>query len=229
MKAMKNARTYYDVQHEKLAFKAELSFYRSIRSFVTGTYLDVACGVGYVFLFRKGIGCDFSKVAVQYAKAHFRDSDFIQSDSHYLPFRDGTFDSVSCLGSLEHFDRPKKALSEMTRVLKDEGVIVISVSNRRRWTSPLSFLGNILSRNSCKQPIETPYSVKDFMKMCEDVELSCITVINPHQIKFKTASRLFALPVKIACLIDSHIHPFLAREPLYICKKLRSRSRCARA
>jgi len=44
-----------------------------------------------------------------------------------LPFKDGEFDVVLCVAILEHLEEPIKAISEMRRVLKPGGKIIISV------------------------------------------------------------------------------------------------------
>lgn len=46
-----------------------------------------------------------------------------------LPFPDATFDHVFCIEVLEHVPNPFAALTEIRRVLKDEGVLVLSVPN----------------------------------------------------------------------------------------------------
>jgi len=46
---------------------------------------------------------------------------FVLCDAHRLPFRDGAFDFVSMVETLEHLYDPTCALREATRVLKVEG------------------------------------------------------------------------------------------------------------
>jgi SAM-dependent methyltransferase len=47
-----------------------------------------------------------------------------------LPFSDGTFNHVCCLGALLYFDDPGKALSEIWRVMKPGGRLVVRTVNR---------------------------------------------------------------------------------------------------
>ena len=44
-----------------------------------------------------------------------------------LPFADATFDLVLCLVVLEHLEDPKRAIAEMSRVLRPGGKILVSV------------------------------------------------------------------------------------------------------
>ncbi len=53
----------------------------------------------------------------------------IQDVSKGLPFPDATFDHVFCIEVLEHVPAPFTALREIHRVLKDPGVLVVSVPN----------------------------------------------------------------------------------------------------
>ncbi|MEI8394545.1 MAG: class I SAM-dependent methyltransferase [Rhodospirillaceae bacterium] len=47
-----------------------------------------------------------------------------------LPFEDGTFDHVSCLGALLYFNDPVKAIREMGRVMRKDGKIILRTVNR---------------------------------------------------------------------------------------------------
>ncbi len=48
------------------------------------------------------------------------------SDAHQLPFSDGSFDTILCTEVLEHLKEPKAAITEMKRVLKKEGKVVLT-------------------------------------------------------------------------------------------------------
>jgi len=48
-------------------------------------------------------------------------------DAHLLPFLSGTFDTVASLGALEHFCNPAAAVSEMSRVIKDQGHLILTI------------------------------------------------------------------------------------------------------
>lgn len=50
-----------------------------------------------------------------------------QADILRLPFRDGTFDKVVCSEVLEHIPDDLHAMREITRVLKDDGILAVSV------------------------------------------------------------------------------------------------------
>ncbi len=47
-----------------------------------------------------------------------------------LPFADATFDAVTCCVSIDYLVRPVEVLREVARVLRPQGVVVITFSNR---------------------------------------------------------------------------------------------------
>jgi hypothetical protein len=47
-----------------------------------------------------------------------------------LPFADATFDAVTCCVSIDYLVRPIEVLREVARVLRPEGVVVVTFSNR---------------------------------------------------------------------------------------------------
>ena len=49
-----------------------------------------------------------------------------EGDASALPWPDGAFDLVTSLEALEFFPRPRRALAEMTRVLRPGGTLVVS-------------------------------------------------------------------------------------------------------
>ncbi len=85
--------------------------------------LDVGCGGGD-FITRAtelglvAVGVDFSRESLRISQSRSTASLKVMADAHALPFREEVFDRVVCLGSLEHFEHPSKAASEMSRVLK---------------------------------------------------------------------------------------------------------------
>src|SRR6185295_10788404 len=54
-----------------------------------------------------------------------REGRYVRGEVSRLPFRDASFDVAVCRNSFHHFDRPAAVLSEMARVLRDGGRVVI--------------------------------------------------------------------------------------------------------
>lgn len=96
--------------------------------------LDVACGTGeWVSHLRdRGAeisGIDLSGKAIRICLERFPGGDFHCGPAESLPFADGRFDLVTCLGSLEHFLDKRKALEEMRRVATPDARFLILVPN----------------------------------------------------------------------------------------------------
>lgn len=57
----------------------------------------------------------------------------IEESVYELTHEDNTFDIVFLLEVLEHLDYPDKALAEISRVLKDDGVLILGVPREPLW------------------------------------------------------------------------------------------------
>lgn len=53
----------------------------------------------------------------------------IRGDATNLPIKDASFDKVVCSEVLEHLNDDKQGIRELVRVLKDEGILAVSVPN----------------------------------------------------------------------------------------------------
>ncbi|MCE9635151.1 MAG: class I SAM-dependent methyltransferase [Planctomycetes bacterium] len=71
--------------------------------------------------------------------------------SHGLPFRDAAFDVVVCEQVIEHLDDPAAALSEMARVLRPGGLLVVGVPTFPPGVAALRDLAaSVVSRDDAK-------------------------------------------------------------------------------
>lgn len=94
--------------------------------------LDAGCGTGALLDRLKDraeielYGLDFSGQALAYTRqrGHAR---LVQGDLTRLPFPDGTFDVVTALDVVEHVREDEQALREVNRVLRPDGVLLVSV------------------------------------------------------------------------------------------------------
>jgi S-adenosylmethionine decarboxylase len=78
-------------------------------------------------------GIDISGPVVESARREFGGRKLLAAgaDVRALPFRDGAFDALYSMGTVEHFDETEQALRECFRVLRPGGRAVIGVPNRR--------------------------------------------------------------------------------------------------
>jgi SAM-dependent methyltransferase len=103
--------------------------------------LDVACGdgVGTAYLSRLGAravcGGDISLDSLSHARRLCGGkTSFTALDVGALPFKDGVFDVVVSVETIEHIEEQEKYLSECRRVLKGAGYFVCSTVNRERFS-----------------------------------------------------------------------------------------------
>ena len=103
---------------------------RAVAPAVGERILDVAAGTGTssAAMQRNGarvVALDFSPGMVAEGRRKHKNVEFIQGDAENLPFGDNEFDAVSISFGLRNVSDPKAALSEMYRVLKPGGRLVI--------------------------------------------------------------------------------------------------------
>ncbi|ABF42128.1 Methyltransferase type 11 [Candidatus Koribacter versatilis Ellin345] len=94
------------------------------------TILDVGCGTGLnhemLSEFGEVFGTDASEEALRFSRQR-NIQNLVLSDAEALQFADETFEIVTALDVLEHVNDDLKAISEIWRVMKPDGVFVISV------------------------------------------------------------------------------------------------------
>ena len=95
--------------------------------------LDAACGTGYGsnLLAQNALhvtGIDFSEETVNYAQSTYDapNIEFLQSFVELTPFADNHFDRSVSFETIEHTLCPKSLLREFTRVLKTDGLVIVS-------------------------------------------------------------------------------------------------------
>jgi SAM-dependent methyltransferase len=106
--------------------------------------LDVACGEGRLANLAAAagmaaFGVDFSASAVRLA-SHQGGAHFVVADGERLPYADCSFDSVTSIGSLEHYEDPAQGLREIARLLTPRGRALVLLPNtfgilHNVWTS----------------------------------------------------------------------------------------------
>lgn len=104
----------------------------------TKRLLDLACGPGiYARRFAPEVpwgtvvGMDLSRPMLRYAVRHARQANlhnlaFVRGDAMEFPFHANYFDAVNCCGALHLFPDVDQVLSEIRRVLKEEGRLSIA-------------------------------------------------------------------------------------------------------
>lgn len=99
--------------------------------------LDIACGEGYGSYFLAGtaktvIGMDLSETVIQHARSKYAAPalEFLQGDCTRIPLQDSSVDVVVSFETIEHHDQHEAMLAEIKRVLRPDGVVVISTPEK---------------------------------------------------------------------------------------------------
>lgn len=130
---------YYDKlreENESVEFSYKLHEYKD---FANKKVLDVGCGNGYVLsrYAKEGAetyGIDITETGIQICKNRFEfmnlKGNFVVGNAEELPFEDNFFDCVCSMGVLHHVPNTEKAVSEIHRVLKKDGRLIVMFYHR---------------------------------------------------------------------------------------------------
>lgn len=104
--------------------------------------LDAGCGVGYGTAFlteraRRVVGVDVSDEAIEYARGRYArpNAEFRRADLLELDLPDGSFDVVCSFETIEHLDDQAAFLAHAARVLRPDGVLLVSTPHVRETTT----------------------------------------------------------------------------------------------
>ncbi|GLQ48025.1 hypothetical protein GCM10007862_30760 [Dyella lipolytica] len=126
-----------EIRHE------HLHRYAWCRTLVEGkAVLDIACGEGYgsAMLARRAasvIGVDISAEAVQHAMqtyAGIAGLEYREGNAASIPLPDNSVDIVVSFETIEHHDKHVEMIDEIRRVLRPDGVLIMSSPNRPVYT-----------------------------------------------------------------------------------------------
>ena len=119
--------------------------FEALRASEGGRVLDVGCGTGgaaralaaSVPEVEQVVGIDISETMVAEARARTEGSaapvEFVLGDAHNLPFPDESFDAAYSLRVFEIIGDPRRALSEMARVLRPRGRLAVNGTDIDAW------------------------------------------------------------------------------------------------
>jgi SAM-dependent methyltransferase len=140
--------TISTIFHKYMVLKKEEGFVNNIRELI----LDLGCVNGWYLKrlskYEETVGLDISKGFLLKARNFAKTSHFVNADAGHIPFRETIFNYIICTEVLEHLPNPNFCIQEIFRVLRNNGMAII--------TSPMKYsMMEILGRkNSHKHNIE---------------------------------------------------------------------------
>lgn len=122
-------------------------------SFYEGkSILDIGCGprgsLEWAHMAARRIGADPLANRYQELGADQHSMEYVKANAENLPFEDNTFDVVSSFNSIDHVIKLDRACSEISRVLKSGGLLLLIVDvHSRPWvTEPQVIRWDFISR-----------------------------------------------------------------------------------
>ena len=112
--------------------------------------LDLASGEGYgsALLAKRAqsvTGVDIDTESVEYAKRHYIGSPnlkFLVGSCESVPLPDESIDVVTSFETIEHHDKHEEMMQEIKRVLKPDGILIISSPNRLSYSDETNQLNH---------------------------------------------------------------------------------------
>lgn len=127
------------VNPDSLYYREHVARYEFARNYINdGPILDIASGTGYGSELLHSscramvVGVDVDWPSLKAARRTYANPriTFLAASGTHLPFRDTSFAAIVSLETIEHIQEDRTFLSELRRVLRPDGICVISTPNR---------------------------------------------------------------------------------------------------
>ena len=124
--------------------------------------LDVACGEGYgaALLAKRAArvtAIDVSQQAVDHARrtyAHLANLEFVRASCARLPLADASVDLAVSFETLEHIEAQREFLDELARVLRPDGLLVLSCPDKVEYTDKRTYTNEFHVRELYRGELE---------------------------------------------------------------------------
>lgn len=199
-------KTWADVE-EKIPSLAKHRHYHVKRLKPQGkSCLDLGCGWGrYLREYlnydpERVVGLDLSLVNLDKCRK-IDGVHLVRGDIEELPFREQSFEVVSCISTIQHLPKPKKAMHEISRVLKETNAIALVTWNNYVWikavwnrNTRLRLIGYIHDIVGCYLPFfrkervhrNSGFSVRTIKKILNSEQLKILKLIKLHAHRIDT-------------------------------------------
>lgn len=136
-------RDYFtDERLHSITFEHEFNFIEKIKK-KKGYLLDVGCAAGFSLKVAKEKGwkvngVEISEFAAKYAKERFG-IDVFRGSLEEANYPNNYFDVITAYSTLEHIENPLGFLREVNRILKQDGLSVITIPDIGSWLGSRKF------------------------------------------------------------------------------------------
>ena len=164
---------WYDKPFGKTAFKLEKECIEFLCRNLKRPFLEIGVGTGrFAVALKVEYGVDKSIGVLKFAKE--RGIEVIRGEGENTPFMDGSFGAVFLIVTLCFVDDPIKVLKEASRVLKDNGSVILGlILKESPWASFYEKRGE---EGNVFYKIARFYTLNELKTMLKDVDLRIIEV-----------------------------------------------------
>jgi 2-polyprenyl-3-methyl-5-hydroxy-6-metoxy-1,4-benzoquinol methylase len=209
--------------------------------------LDIGCGYGaltqYIGEMLKASevhGIDFNSERISIAEKRGIKTHNMDLNYQPFPFQDSSFDLVVTFGVLEHLVSYDNILRETHRILKDDGIFVVSTPNLGSYVNRFALLLGYQPRDVEVSQVLTA-GVLPFHAKGGIFHIHCATLRTMKELlaynEFRVVSTMSHIPLleeevtrkiyaKVAYILDHSIGriPSISRRYIIVCKKGRERA-----
>lgn len=141
-----------------------------------------------------------------------------------LPFKNDTFDMISCLEVIEHLYNADNILSEINRILKPNGILLLSTPNLVSWSNrllillghyPISMSISILCEQLGKRDINIISRKKDIIQAKFDYHVKAYTYSSLETLlkihSFSVSKKKFIYGLESSNMIYDNLNKIIER------------------
>lgn len=180
--------------------------------------VDVACGTGDMIMFwqqiakengielKNIVGVDPSVGMMEVGKKKLPDVEFIEAFATEMPLEDSSADIISISYGIRNVVERQEAFNEFARVLKKDGLVVISEFTKNEKTNPLDYLtdfymnkilptlGGIISKNK-EAYTYLPNSIDEFLtkdNLCKELKQAGLEPVHVKSFSMNISTLIIA-------------------------------------
>lgn len=152
---------------QNIIYDEHLIRYEFVKKFVQEKkVLDIACGSGYGAKIladagaEKVIAVDINKEAIKSAKVNYfhKNIEYLEGSADNIKLESKSIDTAVSFETIEHLKNPEKYLNELSRIIKDNGMVIISTPNREIFQAKNPFHFKEYSKDEFKNLLKKYFS-----------------------------------------------------------------------